>query len=156
MSTYGLAVYLNDHLAGAAAGVALLASLAERPSISGPAKALHDEVLDDKRELERLMERLGVAKSAVRQGAGWLSEKLAELKTRVDDPSGGTLHEFELLEAISLGVHGKRSLWTTLKTASASAAALDGVDFDRLITRADDQRARLETLRLAAAQRALA
>jgi hypothetical protein len=56
------------------------------------------------------MARLGVPTSAPRRAAAWLAEKLTELKLRLDDPSGGALRLMETLEAVSVGIEGKRLL----------------------------------------------
>jgi hypothetical protein len=73
----------------------------------------------------------------------------------VDDPSGGALRLLEALEAVAVGIHGKRSLWQALAAASEGASALRTIDYVRLTARADDQRNRVEGLRLDAAREAL-
>jgi hypothetical protein len=155
MDTKAIAVYLNHHLAGAAAGVATLDTLRAYPAVSAEAGRLYDEVQADKRELEDIIRRLGAEEGPARRVAGWVGEKVAEAKIFIDDPKGGLLREFELIEFIAIGVHGKRALWESLRAVSGEFLPLQTVDFDRLAARADDQRARLESLRLAAARRAL-
>jgi hypothetical protein len=157
MATGPLALYLNDHLAGAVAAIDLLATLetllpdpAERQAI----KALHDEVAEDRDELEALMTALGVARSLTRRAGGWVAAKLAELKLVVDDPRASGLRVFEMLEGVALGIDGKRALWAAL-AAAATTPALKRADYSRLLARADRQRAAVEPLRLAAARRAL-
>ena len=69
-----------------------------------------------------------------------MSEKLAQLKTRMDDPDAGLLGRLELIEALALGIDGKRALWAALQVAAEHEAVLRGVNYPRLIARADDQR----------------
>ncbi|HEX4347818.1 MAG TPA: hypothetical protein VHZ73_09610, partial [Vicinamibacterales bacterium] len=144
------------HLAGATAGVATLAALQSHPALGPEPKRLHDDIQEDKRALEDIIRRLGIVESAVRQAAGWVAERVAEAKILVDDPSSGALRELELLESIAIGVHGKRCLWTTLQSLADDGLPLQTIDFARLVERADDQRVRIEALRMNAARRALA
>jgi hypothetical protein len=151
-----VATYLNDHLAGSAAALELLTELQARPGLKQWADDLHGDISEDRHELELLMDRLGVAQSRPRQAAAWITEKLAELKTRVDDPAGGPLQLLELLEALALGICGKEALWTALQATASRVPGLLGVDYPRLIDRAVAQRRRVEDRRLAAAAAAFA
>jgi hypothetical protein len=101
------------------------------------------------------MRRAGAAERPGRRAVAWMMAKLTEGKTRVDDLSAGPLYRLELIEALGVGVDGKRALWTALATAAAKAPALQGIDYDRLIRRADEQRRIVETARLDAATEAL-
>ena len=109
----------------------------------------------DRHTLKALMDRLEVGESRMRKAAGWLGEKVTELKLRLDDPAGGALRLLESMEALSLGIEGKRSLWRALAAAAEDAPALQGVDYEGLTRRAEEQRLRVEALRLEAARRAL-
>ena len=132
----------------------------ERTHAGSPAGAAVSEISRDveadRRQLEALVERLGATESAPRKVAAWLGEHLAQLKLHADDPSDSGLRLFEAIEAISLGIEGKKTLWRTLAASAADVPALDGVDYDRLIVRADQQRAAIEPHRLAAAKAAFA
>lgn len=154
MAEQHLATYLNDHLAGSETALELLEHL-EQSHAGTPEAALAAElradILEDRRELEALIARRGAAVSRTRKMAGWLAEKAAQLKLKVDDPAGGPLRRLEVFEAVSLGVEGKRLLWRSLAAALPGAA-----DYGRLEQRAEEQRRRLEAARLAAAQAALA
>jgi hypothetical protein len=154
-----IVTYLNDHLAGATGAVELLEHLEKEHAdteVGRLASELHADVEADRRTLESLMERLDIARSRTRKAAAWLGEKAAELKLRLDDPAGGSLRLFESLEALSLGIEGKRSLWRALATAAEEAPELRVADYEGLIRRAEEQRSRVEAARLEAARRALA
>ncbi|MBY0229292.1 MAG: hypothetical protein K2W96_08450 [Gemmataceae bacterium] len=153
MAATHLATYLNDHLAGATAGLNLLEHLA--PVVAGGPLAplvawLRADIAEDKRLLEEAMARNSVAQSMVRKAMGWLAEQAAQLKLKMDDKEGGSLRLLEALEAISLGVEGKRCLWRAL-----AAAGVPGADHAALERRAEEQRRRLEEARLLAAREAL-
>jgi hypothetical protein len=159
MSAEHLAVYLNDHLAGAVAALELLTHIEERHAGTAAARLaaeLRPEITADVQVVEELMQRAGIAQSRPRQAAAWITEKIAELKVRLDDRSDGSLSVFESLEALSLGIEGKRALWDALASAAAAAPALQATDYARLRQRAEDQRRRVEKQRLDAARSALA
>jgi hypothetical protein len=57
----------------------------------------------------------------------------------------------ESLEVVGLGIHGKLALWQALKTAAEELPPLRGpVDYERLTRRAEEQRRRIEIVRLEA------
>jgi hypothetical protein len=158
MSDDHIAIYLNDHLAGSVAALELLEQLLEDYSntpLERFFEELRTDITADRQELESLMERLNVTESRTRKASAWLAGKFAELKLRLDDPAGGELRLFESLEALSLGIEGKRSLWLALAVAAEDAPSLQLLDYEHLVRRAEEQRARVETKRLEAARSAL-
>jgi hypothetical protein len=155
MSEEHLRIYLNDHLAGSSAAIELLTELRKADGFEDWADRLRSEITQDREALERLMRDLNIARSTARQATAWLTEKLAELKTRLDDQSGGTLQRLELLEALALGIDGKRALWIALQTVALHVPALREMDYGRLVARAEEQRRVVEVRRLEAAAAAL-
>jgi hypothetical protein len=133
----GLSTYLNDHLAGATAGV----NLARR--VAGD---LAGDIEEDREALLDVMQRLAVGQDRLRVAAGWGAEKALRY---------APLSRLEELEALSLGVEGKLALWRTLRHTYGDDPRLAGVDFDELAGRAQSQRRRLERRRLSAAEDAL-
>jgi hypothetical protein len=158
MPQHHLATYLNDHLAGSAAALELLGYL-EQAYTGTPQSsffaALGAEVATDRDELKAIMNRLGVPESRPRKIAGWLTEKITQLKLLLDDGRGGPLSLLEAIEAVALGIEGKRALWYALAAAAEVTPRLQGIDYDRLAQRARDQRCRIELARLEAARIAL-
>ncbi len=158
MADEHLATYLNDHLAGSVVAVELMENLesvfANTPLASFIA-GLRAEVEEDVQELKAIMQRLKISESRTRKVSAWVTEKFTELKLRLDDPTRGDLRLFESLEALSLGIEGKRSLWLSLSAAAEITPQLRIADYQRLKQRAEDQRARVETRRLEAAKAAL-
>lgn len=158
MANEHIATYLNDHLAGSTAAVELLEHLEAAHGEGGVGQAaaeLRAEIEADRQELRAVMGRLEVDESRTRKASGWLASKVTELKLRVDDRSGGALHLFESLEALSLGIEGKHGLWRALEAAAQEASSLQVADYERLAQRAVEQRGRVEAMRLEAARKAL-
>jgi hypothetical protein len=158
MADEHIATYLNDHVAGSVAALELLEQLeAEHAGtpLEGFAAELRADVAADRQELESLMDRLHVSRSRTRQAAVWFAEKITELKLRLDDPAAGALRLLEALEAVALGIDGKLALWRALAAAAEDKPALQLTDYERLATRAAEQRQRIETVRLIAAKKAL-
>jgi hypothetical protein len=159
MADEHLATYLNDHLAGSVVALELLDHLEATHSDSALRnffRQLRADVAADRDDLQRLMERLHISESRTRKASAWLAEKITELKLRLDDPQKGSLRLFESLEALSLGIEGKRSLWLALRAVAEKSPSLQIIDYERLIHRAKEQRDRVETLRIDTARRALA
>jgi hypothetical protein len=150
-----LSVYLNDHRAGSTAALEILDRLESLDSGKEWLRRVREDIVADREELERLMRSAGVPLSHARAAVAWLTEWMAELKTRLEDRAGGALQRLELLEALALGIHGKENLWIALQAAAAQQKALRGSDYERLITRARDQRALVEVQRVRAATDAL-
>lgn len=155
-STEVLGTYLNDHLAGANAGVEMAHRLHER-AVAGPDAAalgrLAEEIEHDRNELRGLIERLGEAGHPVKKVAGWIAGKahrlaVTKLLTRDDDLS--MLLETETL---ALGVAGKLALWQALLAVAPAFPQLVEADLVRLAARAREQHSQIETIRLAAARR---
>jgi len=151
-----LATYLNDHLAGATVALELLEHL-EKSATAADLKSflteLRADITADRKQLEALMERHRIAASTTRQVTAWLTEKMTQVKLRLDDPAGGALRLLEAIEVLSIGIEGKRLLWRAL--AAASVPAGPDADYQHLEQRAQEQRQRVETVRLGAARAAL-
>lgn len=160
MSDENISTYLNDHLAGSVVALELLEHLEAthtgKPPLSDFFRNLRADIAADREELEVLMKRLKVSQSLTRKASAWFGEKFTELKLRFDDSDDGSLSLFESLEALSLGIEGKRSLWIALAAAAQQSSALQMLDYDRLTHRAQEQRDRVETMRIETARKALA
>jgi hypothetical protein len=156
MANDHLATYLNDHLAGSVVAVELLERLqAAGADMTECLAQLRSDIEADRRELKAFMHRLGIDESRTRKMGGWITQKLTQLKFRVDGPAGGPLRLLESLEAVALGIDGKLALWRALSAVAEVTPALRGVDYERLARRAMEQRQRAEALRLQAAKAAL-
>jgi hypothetical protein len=149
-----LGTYLNDHLAGAAAGVELaekLGSTYQGTPFGTAAAAVAHEIKQDRETLQALMERLGIGKSPVKQAAGWVFEKVTRVRFNRQLTGSEDLTRLLETETLSLGIEGKLAMWQALKGIDGLDAELGRADFDRLIFRARQQREALEPHRLEAA-----
>jgi hypothetical protein len=157
MTSRALTTYLNDHLAGSVAAVELLEHLPTlvRPDERALLFGLKTEVREDQQLLKQLLERLGEKESPVRKIAAWITEKLGEVKLKLDSPGDDKLRVLEALEALGLGIQGKLALWRALQSISGTDSRLGAVDFARLERRALDQFERIDRLRLQYARTAL-
>lgn len=151
-----LAIYLNDHLAGATAGLDLARRLADAHQAGAEGeqlRSLANEVANDRAALIAIMERLGVSVDPIKALLGRIGEKLSRLKLNGYVFSRSPLSTVVELEAMLLGVRGKAAGWRTLRALAEHDERLDSAELDRLITRADDQISGLEGLRTAAVAR---
>jgi hypothetical protein len=158
LSQEALSVYLNDHLAGSVAAVELIEQDLDRnkgTQLGVFLQQLLDDVRADQVTLQRLMEQLGIEKSGVKQVTSWAAEKFSRLKFMATGRTSEGLRNLLELEALLLGVGGKRSLWLSLKAASEADPRLEQADLEALIKRAEDQISRIEHHRDEAARQGL-
>jgi hypothetical protein len=152
-----LKTYMKDHHAGSVAALQLLDHLVSA-NIAKPHQtffiALRREVSEDQSALEKMLCDLHGSEGLMRNAVAFVGEKLSRVKLLLEDPSGSRLAYFEKLEALALGIEGKRALWRALDAVASEAPTLQTVDFDRLNQRAEAQRQRVEGVRIQAAREA--
>jgi hypothetical protein len=141
-----LGIYLNDHLAGATSGVRLAYRLARShrgPGAGQPLLRLADEIARDREELLAIMADLDVPvrqyKVKLAAALEWVGR--AKLNGRILTRS--PLSSVDELEALRLGVEGKRSGWRSLREIAKHD---DRVDADRLWQLEDRARQQADTL----------
>lgn len=148
-----LSAYLNDHLAGSAAGVQLAKRCREAHGGSDLGQYLGNlvgEIEEDRRVLERVMTRVGAQSNPVKQAGALGAEFLTRLKHLTPVlGSGSTVARLEEIELLSLGIEGKRLLWGLLNELSSSDDRLREFDFTALGEGARTQRDGLEPFRIA-------
>ncbi len=152
-----LAIYLNDHLAGATGGVELArrARSSNRGTKWGKTlEGICAEIEADRTTLEDVMERLDVKRDTVKIAGAWAAEKLGRLKLNGRLRGYSPLSRLLELEMLHIGITGKLELWQALQRTLIPK--LSEVDFSALIERAESQRQAVERLRLDAAAQALA
>src|SRR5947209_20559101 len=109
-----LTVYLNDHLAAATAA----RELVKRSLGSSEGKLadflgrLATEIEADRETLLEVMDRVGARRDPVKVLAGIVAERVGRLKLNGRILESSPLSRVVELEALALGVEGKRSLWT--------------------------------------------
>ena len=151
MKKEDLSEYLNDHLAGSVGALELLDRLVETYEDKPLGKFFRDlrqDIEGDQKQLEELIQKLGISESAVRKASAWLVEKLSRSKIDLDEESGADFGVFLALEALILGITGKRSLWRALHAATRTVPELARLDYSGLEKRAIEQCERVEAKRL--------
>jgi hypothetical protein len=150
-----LSTYLNDHLAGANFALEILEHLhTENSDLMKSLAALRTDIEQDREQLKTLMARLDIEESRVRKATGWLAEQFAEVKLYAEDEDGA-MRRLERLESLAIGIEGKIALWKALDAAAPMNSELGGLNYEELGSRGQDQRERVEVLRIAASRAAL-
>jgi hypothetical protein len=153
-----LAVYLNDHLAGATVGHELAkraASSNEGTDYGAFLSELEHEIAEDRAALVRLMERLDVKQDRLKTTTAYIAEKFGRLKPNAHLTSYSPLSRVVELEFLMLGVTGKLALWRSLLAVAHADDRLDAQELGVLAERAESQRTAIEEQRLRAAEDAL-
>lgn len=149
--------YLNDHLAGSVGALELLDRLIdiyrEKP-LENFFRNLRDDIHQDQEQLKELMQKIGAEESAVRKAGAWVVEKLSRPKIALSEEAEGEIGLLLALEALVLGITGKRSLWRALQAASRTVPQLARLDYAALEKRAIEQCERVEAKRLETARTA--
>lgn len=152
-----LRIYLNDHLAGATAGLAVARRCHARNRSGALGAFLADlvqQIAEDRRSLEDVMRRLDVPVNPAKLALARVLERVGLLKLNGSLTGYTDLSRVLELEALVAGVKAKHSLWQALRRTVASDPRLAGVDFGRLVQRAETQLAALEERHAQAAAQA--
>ena len=145
--TTSIETYLHDHLARAAFAVDLLGALCrkhEKDALSNKLSPLLVEIEKDRDELVHLAEVLGIKPGGLKESVARLMEKFSRPKL-VND-SNDVFSSFEACETLALGILGKKALWDALSAAIEIPSAQ--IDFEKLISRAEQQHKIIEGVRL--------
>ena len=152
-----LEIYLADHLAAGAAGLAL----ARRSAASNAGnetgqflRGLVGEIDEDHRALRRVVAQLGFESSRLKVLLALAGEKLGRLKLNGQMRGYSPLSRLLELETLSVGISGKLALWRSLEQLPELPERLPGIELGELAERAERQRSELEKHRRAAARQA--
>jgi hypothetical protein len=153
-----LAIYLNDHLAGATGGIELARRVRDanrdEAEFGEPLAGLCAEIEADRETLVGLMEQLGIRRDPVKPVAAWTMEKLGRLKLNGQLTGYSPLSRQVELEGLLIGITGKEQMWKALAQAFGGGRHRD-LDFEELGERARRQRDTVRELHLRAAAHAL-
>jgi len=155
-----LEIYLNDHFAGATAGLELFQRAAkaqngEEEEENTALAELARQVEEDRDSLAQVMVDLGVSIDRSKIALGWIAEKAARLKLNGHLFSRSPLSDVLEVESMLLGVQGKAACWRTLRALAETDQRLDVAHLDTLLERAERQSVILEQMRVAAVTRTL-
>ena len=154
-----LKIYLEDHYAGATAGLELARRTAGANSGTAYGEVLERialEVEEDRDSLRAIMTALGVGPDRFKVAGAWAGEKAGRLKLNGHLTGYSPQSRVIEIEGLVIGVTGKRALWAALRHVAPQEPRLDIEELDRLILRAERQIADLEEQRLKAVAEAVA
>lgn len=146
-----LTEYLNDHLAGSVGALELLDRLVEAFQGKPQERFFRDlraDISGDQEKLKDLIAKLGAEESAMRKAGAWIAEKFSRTQIELGEGPQREMGLFLALEALVLGITGKRSLWRALGAASRTVPELARLDYIGLEKRAIEQCERVEAKRL--------
>jgi hypothetical protein len=148
-----LAIYLNDHLAGAAAGVGRSRALAKahqgRPD-EERLQRLADDIAADRGALLAVMGSLGIPVRHYKSIALSVAEMAGRLKLNGRLKERSPLTDLVEYEFLRVAVEGKAAGWRTLRTIADRTPDLDADELESLHERAQAQISLLEELRRSA------
>jgi hypothetical protein len=153
-----LGIYLQDHLAGSTGGLELAKRAAGEyggTELGAFLDGLRADIEADRNELETIMDQLGVSPNPAKQAVAWAGEKAGRLKLNGELRGTSPLTPFVELEALSLGIEGKRLMWVALAATEPVAREIGEERLERLLGRAEQQREGIERHRLEQARPAL-
>jgi hypothetical protein len=152
-----LKIYLGDHHAGSTSGLKLARRTLRRdhdPATRDALMRIATEIAEDRVALEQVMQGVGARPSRIKDQLAWTLAKLGRLKPNGRIRGESALGRLVELEALYLGIAGKRALWESLRHVPA-VSTNPAVNLAELVHRADDQLERLEGFRRDAAVDAL-
>lgn len=145
-----LGIYMNDQLALGVGWRELARRAAGANQGTSLGEALEEVAAGIAADVETfagLMERLGISRDRVKPLLATAAERIGRLKANGQLRGYSPLSRFVELEALVMGIEGKKVLWETLRDLAGLKERLPDVDFDALIERATSQRQRLEPFR---------
>ncbi|MFN3600165.1 MAG: hypothetical protein ACK4UY_02100 [Dietzia sp.] len=149
MATELLHTYMQDHHAGAAAGVDLFRRVAkdhEDPEIRAVVSRIGDETEEDLRNLEELMTLVGTSPSALKDLPARAAEKLGQLKPNQRFAQRSPLSDLLEVEALTIAVRGKELGFKAM--LDIGDPRLPRPTLEALVERAVEHGRQLEKLRL--------
>ena len=149
MATEMLHTYMQDHYAGAAAGIDLFRRVAEDhedPEISRIVARIGDETVEDLKILEELMTLAGTSPSLLKDLPAKAAEKFGQLKPNRRVAERSPLSDLVELEALTLAVTGKTLGFKAL--LDIDDPRLPQPTLEKLVERAEQHGRELEKLRL--------
>jgi hypothetical protein len=152
-----LSIYMNDHLAGSVVGKNLARRIAERNEGNEYGRKMSEiarEIEEDQLTLLGVMQRAGVRRKQVRLALARLTEMATRLKPNGRLVGYSPLSRVLDLEGLTVGITGKLELWRSLHSIEGDPDVPEA-DYAGLASRAEDQRDRVEELRVRAAAEAL-
>lgn len=137
-----LEIYLDDHAAGAAAGLSLARRLFENNKNTEWADRLRDltgQIEEDERTLNEIRDALGFEGGQAKRYLALAGERVGRLKPNGRLVTYSPLSRLLECEAMEAGVSAKKRLWATLAEGADHLPELSEYDFEALTARAEAQ-----------------
>ncbi|WP_212753191.1 hypothetical protein [Enemella dayhoffiae] len=147
-----LHTYLQDHHAGAVSGVALFRRVAEnhsRAEVRTAVARLAEDIEEDKKLLEELMNQVGASPSLVKDSGARVAEVAGQLKPNQRFKDRSPLSDLLELEALTAAVMAKRLGWRALLGLADPRLSTEALE--RLLERAISQGQELDELHVGCA-----
>jgi hypothetical protein len=144
-----LIAYLRDHLSGADLAIRVVHRLASTHQGSEDGslfRRLSQEFEEDRSVVRTLLTQLGASGRSITRAAGFASGTVLSV-TAGGEP--GDLSLLRTLEALAIGVQGKRCLWRALQNLRTVPLTVDDMNFIELEARAVRQWQAIEERRRA-------
>jgi hypothetical protein len=127
-----LITYLRDHLTGSDVALRVVHRLGSthQSTEDGPLfRRLSKEFEEDRAVVRTVLTQLGASRRSIKRAAGYASGAILSV-TAGGEP--GDLSLLRTLEALAIGVQGKRCLWRTLQNVRTVLSTVDGMTFVEL------------------------
>lgn len=157
MDAKSFAAYLNDHLGGSEAALMITGRLVEQhgeDEVGLYMRTLRTEIEEGQAAIRTALEIVGQGESVLTRSVGVVGGMLTWLRDAA--PIGNAPTLLEDLEALAIGVWGKRLLWGTMARAASYDPRFAVVDADRLAAQAEAEERELLRLRSDEIDRGLA
>ncbi len=148
MDTQLFASYLNDHLGGSEVALKITERLIEEhgdDEVGAYMRGLRGEIEEGQRAIKSALDLLDQDESMLSRSVGIVGGLLTWVRDA--NPVGSTPTLLEDLEALAIGVWGKRLLWGTLARAAVYDPRFRALDIDHLTAQADAEERDLLRLR---------
>jgi hypothetical protein len=148
--------YLNDHLGGSEAALKITERLVEQhreDEVGAYMRTLRTEIEEGRAAIRTALGLLDEGESVLTRSVGAVGGMLMWLRDAAPIGTAPTL--LEDLEALAIGVWGKRLLWGTVARATTYDPRLAVLDADRLAAQAEAEERELLRLRNAEIDRGL-
>lgn len=132
--------YVQTHLAGAGAGIDLFHHAARSlrdHAVRVELRRIHEELLDERRRLRRMLDGLGGSESTLLTTGTRVAGALSRAKPTITRRTGTT--DLIQLEAMRDAVAGKIAGWQALLAVVADYPSLDRVELEMLLAQAEEQ-----------------
>jgi hypothetical protein len=148
-----LIAYLCDHLSGSDMAIRVvhrLGSTHKGTEDGALFRRLSRELEEDRSVVRTLLTRLGASDRSIKRAAGHASGAVLSVAA---DGEPGDLSLLRTLEALAIGVQGKRCLWRALQSLRTVPSAVHGMNFVELEAKAVRQWEAIEECRRALVER---